>query len=86
MHFLSDQYPLVALLAVHSTSFPPAVREVGIKHHLSASDLCNGWVAFSTQHDSCALREDTLDQWEAQVCLSVCLSVCMSVYLSAILL
>ena len=44
-----------------------AVREIGVKYSLDAGELCNEWVAFSKQHNECAMDAESTEIWENQV-------------------
>ena len=43
------------------------VRDLAAQHGLSAGEITEDWVAYSTQHMSCDLTEASCDKWAAQL-------------------
>ena len=41
--------------------------EVGGRFGFSPGELCDQWVAYSTQQQDCALELEALEKWEAQL-------------------
>ena len=44
--------------------------EIGHTYKLSAEELCNEWVAFSTRNGDIKMEADRLDQWEGDLHIS----------------